>query len=199
MSTTAGHKGYPYETLAATPEIAGEEIILPSHPLAATPETVDVWKSRHGNYYFREEAARYDGATHSKICPECNTVLCRKGYSLCLSCREQLQQKRYLKLPFEEWEGDTPLALYESDTFFTSDADVESYCEEYEVNAADLQLVICERAYLSEVNYDIWSDELPEDTELPPSILDAVEHLNKMLRSSPVGWLPGKTRTTVLL
>ena len=56
-----------------------------------------------------------------------------------------------------------------------------------------MRLIICEPEYLREINADYWADDLPEDTELPESVLLALEKFNQVLKDAGiVSWSPGK-------
>jgi hypothetical protein len=62
----------------------------------------------------------------------------------------------------------------------------------------EIQVVLCEATYLHPLDSDIWSDELPEDRELPDAVAVALDAFNKVLEAQgPSCWYAGKTRIDV--
>jgi hypothetical protein len=41
-----------------------------------------------------------------------------KYYTKCESCRDKIGNQRYNELPFQEWDGVTPIVRYDDDVFF---------------------------------------------------------------------------------
>ena len=177
------------------------EMILPDDPRAAERKQLWLWVSRTGEAYSDdstgERIARYDGSTHSR-CDGCGSP-CEKSRIRCVSCQKKTDDERYAALPFQEWDGDTPLAIFGSDDYFFDLDDVEMYCDTHDCAPEDLQLVLCNPNNLSEIDSDYWCDDLPEDGDLPPEIEKALAALNSTIREygKAVSWFPGKIRTQV--
>ena len=174
---------------------ADEKIILIDSPEAATLETVQIWKASNGHYFFDERAARYSGSTHNTC--ECGAIA-PKNYTHCDSCRNKKDIERYNKMPFKEWDGETPLVIFGTDTYFFEDCEFEQYCEDNEVEEKDLMLVICEPVFAHEIDGSDWEEDLPEDGELPDEIEQAIKEFNDKIKAcgKPLSWSQGKERTS---
>lgn len=174
-----------------------KKIIMYDSPEAATFRTnLSGWVTGGGLYYGKDEhIARWAGCTHIKC--ECGSIR-EKSYTICEECRRKKSNERYAALPFVEWDRDTPLTEWDGDKYFFSEEDIAEYCEEHEINPSELRLVVCTPNYLHPVYGDNWSDELPEEGELPPAIEKLVKELNEAIKKEgPVSWSQGKQRTTV--
>ncbi len=155
-----------------------------------------VYVSIDGSVFGSEDAARYRSSTH-KMC-DCGGIM-PKGRTMCDRCHSATQRDRYFKRPEIKWDGKTHLTLYDDDTFFSGVDALEEYCEENDVKASDLMLVICEPNKLMEVESDYWQDIAPEDDDdfLPKEVEEALAHLNEVIKNAPVvSWGPGKFRTS---
>ncbi len=102
-----------------------KEIILPTDDRTITKvETRQVWTAANGKFYLSEESARLNGATH---------VLCKCGqpkekYRIhCDSCEPKIQDDEYAKMPFKEWDGETPLCIFKSDQYFFDEETIREY------------------------------------------------------------------------
>ncbi len=148
------------------------------------------------NYFYKEEhLARYQSCTH-KVC-DCGRIMVR-GRTLCDVCSSAKQREKYFKAPEKEWDGKTYLTLFDDDRFFRDSDDLEEYCEEHEVSASDLMLVICEPNELNEVTSEYWEDIAPEDVDdfLPEEVEEALKNLNEVIKKAkPISWSAGKYRT----
>lgn len=161
-----------------------------------TGKVISVGYLSNDNYFYNDaNMARYRSCTH-KTC-ECGKPM-TKYYTKCESCRNKINNQRYNELPFQEWDGVTPIATYDGDEYFFDIDDLEWYCEENEITPDELKLVICEPNKMREIPYDYWDDIMPENMEeLPKEINDALETFNKVIREAkPISWRPGKIRTT---
>ncbi|MFA7253850.1 MAG: hypothetical protein WC107_04805, partial [Patescibacteria group bacterium] len=71
---------------------------------------------------------------------------------------------------------------------------LNDYIDEHQIENIDsLRLIICEPEHLRELDADYWEDDLPEDAELPDSVLSALETFNASLKDAGVvGWHQGK-------
>lgn len=165
-----------------------------------TGKVISVGYLSNDNFFYNEEShARYKSCTH-KTC-DCGKPM-KKYYTNCDTCREVKANKRYSELPFEEWDGVTPLATFDGDEYFFSYDDIVDYLERFddeEMKSEYLKLVICEPNKMWEVSSDYWNDIFPEDLErLPDEIEKALEQFNTVIREAkPLSWRPGKKRTTV--
>lgn len=162
---------------------------------AATLKTVTGWVSRDGRFYGDDERiARYAGCTH-QACDQCEAIVPR-GRLICDACRNKATAAKYSALEAKEWDGETPLALFDCDTYFFDFESVEDYCDQNDCKVEDLQLVICtpiKPALLSAD--DLFCDSLPEDGETPDAVKDAVEAVNQaIIAAPPFSWYPGKFR-----
>ena len=86
-----------------------------------------------------------------------------------------------------------------ADAFFQDADDLSNHCEENECTPQSLRLVICDPQYARQIDAeDHYSDELPEDGDLPPELEEAFERLNEAIRScrTPLSWIPGKFAPT---
>lgn len=176
-----------------------EIIILDTSDEAAKLITVTGWVSRHGRFFGKDERlARYDGSTHRK-CEQCENIIPKHGYTICPECQKKKEEERFQSMEAKKWDGETPLCLFNSDTFFWSADDLEYYCDNHGAKAEELKLVICEPICAKEVDVEEhFFDDLPEDNkdEIPEALVDAFEELNKAIREykAPLSWAPGKYR-----
>lgn len=127
------------------------------------------------------------------LCRDCNEPT-PKNYLICPACAELKEINQYKEKEVRHWDGTTPLYSISTDKYFYDDDDLRDYMEEADIDDEScLMLVICEPIHLSQVDEDYFHDDLPEDGELPDSIAEALEALNKAIRDEPpVSWTPGK-------
>jgi hypothetical protein len=172
-----------------------EKIILAEDDEAAKFVTgISGWVDRHGNFHGKsEEMARYYSSTHKK-CEECKTAIINRGYRCCVDCIEKNDIERYSKLEKKVWNGEVYLYSDRDDVYFSDYDQLNDYIDEHQIENIDLlRLVICEPEHLRELDADYWADDLPEDAELPDSVLSALETFNASLKDAGVvGWTPGK-------
>ncbi len=167
-----------------------------------TGKVISVGYLSNDNFFYNDESlARYRSCTH-KTC-DCGKPM-KKFYLKCESCRAVNVNKRYSELPFEEWDGVTPLAIYDDNEYFFSYDDIVDYLDGFddeEMKSEDLRLVICEPNKMREVSSDYWDDIWPENLEhLPDEIETALEQFNKVIREAkPLSWRHGKKRTIVMI
>lgn len=178
-----------------------ETVILNTSPEAAKQVTVTGWMGRDGRWYGSgpegERIARYAGCTHVE-CQDCKAPT-TKGWTHCDSCRAKRRHERYLALPLVEWDGVTPLCTHDGDDYFFDLESIYEQCNDWETSAANLDLVVCEPAYLREIDTEYWQDDLPEDGDLPEPIASALAALNKAIRDykQPISWWAGKKRVSI--
>jgi len=148
------------------------------------------------NYFFnKEEDARYRSCTH-KVC-DCGEIM-GKGRTICDKCSSKKVRERYFAMPFQEWDGKTYLTVQDDDVFFSDAESLEDYCEDHEIKASDLMLVICSPNKLWEVTSEYWQDIAPEEDDfLPKEVAEALAVLNEKISTAPVvSWGAGKFRTS---
>ncbi|OTA14070.1 hypothetical protein Xbed_03743 [Xenorhabdus beddingii] len=169
-------------------------IVMYDSSEAAQIQAVTGWVSRNGRFWGNDEQmARYDGSTHRKCDnnPEHPIV---EMYSYCSICHEESRQQKFMAMRRQKWDGETPLVIFDTDQYFFYEDSLNAYCDEHEVTPSELQLVICEPNYPAEINgEDYFTDDLPEDGELPDELQRAFDALNAVIRNSPpLSWSQGK-------
>lgn len=178
-----------------------KEIVHYESDEAAKKITTEVWVSRHDRMFMHEHTARWDGCTHTK-CHSCG-VDCDKRYVNCQECREKSHSDFYYKMPFIEWDEQTPLCLHDSDEFFWCKEDVIEFCYGGDLNPEELKLVVCDPQYAHEINfYEIYDELLPEDISfeyVAPELAQAFKELNEKIKNykKPLSWTAGQYRTTI--
>jgi hypothetical protein len=173
-----------------------EKIILPEYEESARMVTVSLWESRNGNLYNvdNEKIARWDGATHVK-CNECG-VPTEKAYTLCQECRKKHRTETYMKIPFEEWDGVTPLIEFDGEEYFFNVDDIESYCCDNNIHPSKLQLIVCEKVEPRYLDIDFFDGQIPDNSL--PELDNLIDEFNEKLKTVfPELWEPGEKRTSV--
>jgi len=163
-----------------------QAMVLYDSPEAATFKTgIEGWVSRDGYFYGKDEnLARYGGCTH-KVCPECGTVYEKSSY--CRPCHTKKRAETVAAFPVERWNGETPLCLFDSETFFFGD-DVLDWLADH---PEDVLICKCKPGHLHQLDEDNWADDLPEDGELPTEVSVALAALNAAIRTAPPScWWP---------
>jgi len=172
-----------------------EKIILADSDEAAKFVTgLSGWVDKNGVFWGQlEEMARYASATH-KRCEECKEAIIRRSYRFCVDCSEKNDIERYSKLERKVWDGESYLHSDRDDVYFADYDQLNDYIDEHQIENIDsLRLIICEPEHFRELDEDYWAYDLPEDTELPESVLLALEKFNQVLKDAGVvGWTPGK-------
>lgn len=175
-----------------------KEIIVFDDPKAARfVENIKGWVDINNRFFGdmsgSEDMARYSSCTHKRC--ECGGLM-TKGWLKCEKCRAKIDIEKYNALPFKEYDESVVYSHYADEYFFDSDS-IEDYCADNDCDSSDLRLVFCDPNMFDEVNCDIWSDILPEDEDsLPVELINAVEELNKIIRTlPPASFSPGKVRT----
>ena len=176
------------------------QVLIDADEAATYRTDIKGWVDRHGRYFGNDEhAARYSGCTH-RPCEACGKPS-KKMYTRCDECRQGLDLERYEALKYKEWDGTTPLYsqalnkyLFDLDGFKD-----EMECDGNMLDLATLRFVICESVELGSVDEDYWSDDLPEEGELPDEVIKALEVFNEVLEDAGVvSWKPGKYRTEIM-
>ncbi|MDR3620498.1 MAG: hypothetical protein P4L85_14200 [Paludisphaera borealis] len=170
---------------------------------AAKRVTLTGWVSRHGRFYGDDEhAARWDGCTHRQC--DCGKAH-ERSRTMCDNCARKAREAKFEAMPFVEWDGVTPLSLFDDDRYFFSEDDLRDFCEAEEIAPDTLRLVVCEPQHARELDgNDYFCDLLPEDCtldDMAPEIAEAFNKLNEVIKAygKPLSWYPGKKRTRVEL
>lgn len=155
------------------------------------------WVSRHGRFYGEDEdLARYDGCTHVK-CETCGAPVVRNWLN-CETCRRKDERARYDAMPWREWDGDSPITLYDGDEFFFDEDSLLDYCDVNNTDPATLMLVHCVPNRARRLDEDYFVDELPDDGDLPHEILRAIDAFNEAIKDvGPLSWGAGKERAII--
>lgn len=182
---------------------APDPIIMYDAPEAATYRTdIRGWVDRQGFYCgdlpHSEHQARWSGATHRK-CETCANTYPVRAY--CETCREKQVRERWLAMPIVEWDGEQMLCTYDNDRFFSDPDDFLEWCADEGADPGSVMLVATHGVNLREVDPDHWSDELPEDGELPDDVAAALDALNAVIRAragkTPYCWQPISERIVI--
>lgn len=182
-----------------------EAIILHDSPEAAQyKEDLKGWVSTNGHAIAidartdsqaAELLARSMSATHKK-CSNCGEVV--KANSYCSPCHEKAKLKRFYELEAVDWDGDSILYSDAYDIYFPDVESLEDHLVDTEMTVDEFRLLVCEKAFLSQIEHAHWYDELPEEVdELPQEVIDAVDVLNAVIaRQDEIAWYPSKKRAS---
>jgi hypothetical protein len=161
-------------------------VILYDSPEAATwKEGIAGWVSSDGHFYGKdgEHMARWAGSTH-QLCETCGEQY--ETRSWCRPCHAKKRNEKFLSFPVEKWDGETPLCLFDSDTYFFNEDILDFLADEPDT---ELQICKCSPIHLHLLDDDIWCDELPEDGEVPEEVSKALDALNEAIKKAgPVAW-----------
>ena len=176
-----------------------EKIILEKDVVLPNKETIEVYNLgtvQQPIYIVHESRVRKELSTHN-VCESCGNNISKHSY--CRPCYESKNSERYLKKEFKEWDGKTPLVIYNSDEYFFDADSVLDYIEENEEE--DLQLMICEPNYCPELSEEYFTEEyLPENYDVlgdfDKGLVQKVKELNEYIRTlKPMSWSEGRYRT----
>lgn len=116
-----------------------------------------------------------------------------------------MENEKYLKLEFKEWDRETPVYSERFDKYFFTIDELSDFCYDDEItddeNGTELQLVLCKPQYLHELDLNnIFCDILPEDQYIDDvgskDLIEAINKLNEEIRHhAPVSWTPSNIRT----
>lgn len=98
-----------------------EKIILEKDVILPNKETIEVYNLgtvQQPRYVVHESRARKELSTHN-VCESCGNNIIKNSY--CHPCYESKNNERYLNKEFKEWDGKTPLVIYNSDEYFTEE------------------------------------------------------------------------------
>ena len=174
-----------------------DKVIHYDSPEAAVFKTgIEGWVSADGRFWGKDEhMARYCGCTHVK-CQGCGNYT-EKHWTHCEDCRTKNADERWNALPYQKWDGNTPICTWDGHHYFFNEEDLIEWLYENEFNGTDIQLVFASPIRYSEINYDYWGDEAHENWEPPKNLVEAVEKVNDLLRELPPhSYTIGKIRTS---
>ncbi len=160
------------------------------------------WKTKGGQFYLNESAARHESCTHDYC--GCGNLK-KTFYTLCERCIEKKNKENFSLLPrkkLNELREDELIGSLEYDSCPIGNIDdIEDWLEDYNdderdpdidpdpLTLADLRLVIFRPYYLQEIDPDRFSnleDAADEDFKLPEDspILKAIDELNRAIAES---------------
>lgn len=173
------------------------KVIMYDSPEAAQLVTVTGWATRDGRFFGdNEHLARYCGSTH-KACDKNENHPPHRINAYCEECHVEKMQEKFSSMPVVEWDGKTPLTLFDTDEFFFDQYQINDYCEEHDVLEENLRLVICKPNHMDAICADSqWCDIFAEDVLLPAEVEDALNTLNAAIEEhgKAVSWSPGNKR-----
>lgn len=180
-----------------------EKIILPEDAEQLIEQVnLDVWKVSDKKYFLTKESA-IDHVITNKKC-ECGNLM-NKYNSKCYDClnKERIKENKikYMKKPFQEWDDETPLCLYNDDKFFYCEDEVHDYLEENNLTQGEIQLCICAPNHPPQIDYYVFCEDImPEDVDdvadLAPEITKKIDELNEFIKTQPpISWNEGPFRT----
>jgi hypothetical protein len=184
--------------------IMDKEIIYYNSAKAAQPAKLiladgtekALWVASNGAVFPDEHTARYTGCTHSQC--DCGSWK-QKHRTKCEKCIEKNRQQTFHSKSAFPYKGE-PVCLYLSDTYFWSMDDIQDYCHEHGVKKEDLQLIHCEPIKPNELDWDYFSDAIPDEGDedvFSKEMIEAVEKLNEVIRNhKPTAWTEGKFRVS---
>jgi hypothetical protein len=157
----------------------------------------------NGEIYITKERAILAKITHEKC--TCGNLMYR-GRLYCDECLSKKRNQVYESMSFMEWDGVTPLVLFDTDIYFFGEDQIYDYIYEEELDSDqidELQFVICQPNRLQEIDIDYWGDIFPEDFDVDssmPEFIKKIDEFNHFIsQQEPVSWSEGKFRTKVKL
>lgn len=180
-----------------------KKVILPEDAEKMLEEVQRPMYKVNEKIYYTKSSAIDSIITHKKC--KCGNLM-ERGYISCQGCRLNKRKEVYDSMSFMEWDGDTPLVLFDSDVYFFSEDEIYDYIYENELDTDqidELKFVICSPNRLSTIELDYWSDYFPEDHDPErhdPELVKKLDEFNSFLESyKPISWSESKFRTTVKL
>lgn len=112
----------------------------------------------------------------------------------CESCAWKEECKKYQALELVEWNGEDALCIFNDDTYFFSEDDIISYCEDHDIEPSGLMLVLCHKTNFSTIDWEHWCDEVHENWEPSPEFSKRLEEFNEFLQneSTNTWWATNK-------
>ena len=129
-----------------------------------------------------------------KTCEKCKSPRKFDIPPLCEGCYDLYQREKFEQFPIVEWDKKTPLCVYNTDQYLMD----EDSASDYVFENPDAMIVVCRPIFLRLVQSEYWEDDLPEDGELPNTIIQALEKLNITIMDTntdgPASWTPSNKR-----
>lgn len=160
----------------------------------------------YGRAWDNEHLARYSSCD-ANVCKICGAVLENKTETLCSMHYKQDAETKdaalFAALPGKAWDHQTPLVIYNTDTYFFDESDLNDYCDEHNVQPAELKLCICEPQYAKEIDFDeIYEDVLPEEDLIENcshELQEQCDLFNKFLREHKIilSWVQDDIRAVL--
>ena len=172
------------------------KVIMYDSPEAAQLVTVTGWATKDGRFFGdNEHLARYVGSTH-RHCDNNEDHAAYRSNAYCELCAAAKRLEAFNAMPVVEWDGETPLNLFDTDMYFHCSDQIDDFCFEYETKASDLPLVLCEPNNMQQVDSDYWEDSFAEEVDLPTEIQCALNDLNAAIEEhgKAVSWSPGNKK-----
>ncbi len=132
---------------------------------AAEQCTVTGWRCLKCRRFYGddEHMARWCCGNKDQPC-ECGGRI-HGSYVRCQACQDKARDEQWAKIPKVEWDGESPVCVFDDDKYFFGGAEEVLYwLDDREIKVEDARLVICEQASLREFEIcEFLSDDLPED------------------------------------
>lgn len=160
-------------------------------PEAARPATVSGWLSSNGAFFHGDAAerlARFAGCTHKRC--ECGEVM-TKSYTKCERCRNKAKRAAYDALPKHPWPDHGFVYDEYAEEWFDGADDLIDHYDDMGISLDRAMLYAGEPQMLSEIQIDLWYDQLPEDGDYPDELVAIVEEANAKIRAitQPVSYV----------
>lgn len=133
----------------------------------------------------------------------CQTEGCRerrgKPWIYCPACKEKYDAARYAAFPEKDWDGETPLVLFDDDRYFFDVDEIADDLEEHDLKIEDVRFEICVPGPHPEFDMDDFlMDWLPEDmdSDVPPADINKIVN-EWMGKNLPKVWVAGKMRPSL--
>ncbi|GGH24779.1 hypothetical protein FAZ19_16180 [Sphingobacterium alkalisoli] len=117
----------------------------------------------------------------------------------CSACIIADTLEKYNKFPLIEWDGKTPLCLYDDEVFFFDYSEIEEYCDDNEVEMSELMLVECVKSTFNTIDIEqISQDVVHEDWDPSNELETKLYEFNDFLQNHSTNtWFPGDRRVTL--
>lgn len=150
----------------------------------------------NGELYNSMHKTKMSLVTHYD-CDTCGEEFETEGryYTTCAHCRYKKSMEKYNSLDLVEWDGKTPLYLWDDDKYFFNEDEIHDYCEDNELELSDLCLVLCSKSTFREIDLDIFLDDTHEDWEPSDEMVKKINEFNEFLKSESTDtWFPTNKR-----
>ena len=154
-----------------------------------------------GKYLGKDESIARDMICTHKYCKDCGQPVL-KYHLFCKTCQTKRNNEKYKTFKSQPWKDeDTPIAIYNTDTYFYNWDEVYEYCEEFNIDIKDLQLVHCKGGIFNTIEeeqiFDVGLDD-EVDISSYKKILDAMGALNDaIIETGNVVFYPTNIRVKV--